>query len=122
MVASLNRTLRLAGWLSLAAMCAGCSFSVIATDGSTTFSETSSDPIFGALIDSGIRDLPCGPDKIHVTDLSGAEYRSTRGKASQFVESGCGFRVVYRVPDHGEYRRIELASRSPLAPGTGGPR
>jgi hypothetical protein len=104
-----------AGSVALVATCAGCSFSVLATDGSETFSETASDPVLPALIDSGIRDLPCSPDKIHVTDLSGAEVRATRGAQTQFVETGCGFRVVYRVPDSGRYRRIELVSRSPLS-------
>lgn len=65
--------------------------------------DTGPDPIMAALTASGAHNLPCATDQVRVTHLSGEEYAGT----------GCGWRVVYRVPDS---LRVELLSRSPLTP------
>jgi hypothetical protein len=105
------------GWtLLVGAVCVGCGATFTATDGTVfrchsvtkgTFyfcHDDGPDPILSALTASGAHDLPCASDKVSIAHLSGEEYAGT----------GCGWRVVYRVPDS---LRIELLSRSPLTPG-----
>jgi hypothetical protein len=101
--------------LAGALMTAACGGTFTATDG-TVFPchsltkgsfyfchDEGPDPISSALKASSAHDLPCPSDKVDGTHLSGEEYAGT----------GCGWRVVYRVPDD---LRIELLSRSPVTP------
>jgi hypothetical protein len=115
-VKGIGWTLRMAAMIGGASIFMGCAGSFKATDGTTfachrvttsqqgPFCHDSPDPMSSALSASGAHDLPCAIDKVDVTHLSGSDYAA----------SGCGWRVVYRI---GDDLRIELLSRSPLAPG-----
>src|SRR5580700_10875646 len=89
--------LRVGTMISGAWLSAGCSFSLAATDGTIFRGETRIQP---ALMASGVHDLPCAIDKLHIEPMEG----------ELSAVSGCGWRVVYRVP--GDITgRVELVSR-----------
>jgi hypothetical protein len=89
-------------------VCAGCGYAVTASDG-TVFKQSKSvpDALPSALAASASRDLPCASENLQIERLE---------PEREYVISGCGLRVVYRVDTPTvATRRIELVSRSTVA-------
>ena len=91
-----------------ALVCAGCGYTVTATDG-TIYKQSTSlpDALPSALLASAARDLPCASGDVEVKRIESER---------EYAVSGCGLRVVYRVDTPTvASRRIELVSRSAVA-------
>jgi hypothetical protein len=88
-----------------AAMCAGCGYTVTASDG-TLFrqSERMPDALSAALATSAAHDLPCSSADLGITRLE---------TETKYLVTGCGSQVLYRVLTPSVASgRIELVSRS----------
>jgi hypothetical protein len=92
-------------------VCAGCGSAVTASNGSVfRSSDALPDAFSSALVASASHDLPCADNDLDVRRLE---------LEREYAVTGCGSRVLYRVITPSLVsRRIELVSRSVIAPST----
>ena len=92
-----------------ACVCAGCGYTVTATDGAVfTQKKAGPDVIASALAASASRDLPCESHDLEVERMA---------QEREYAVTGCGSTVVYRVDTPSlEHGRVELVSRSATHP------